>query len=226
MTTPRTPAPLRVLGIDPGTRHLGWGVLDQHGTRVEHVAHGVIDTDTDRGLASRLVEIDDALERIIAEYRPNVGAVEATFFAKDAQAASKLGHARGVVLLRLARAGVAIDEMPPARVKRAVVGAGLASKEQVAKVITTVLGLDSPPRADAADALANAFAHLTMAKYAAAVEDALARSSSVKLPEPYRAARAARSKVGKASSVGAAKRSPKSGPSLDELLRLGGRIKR
>jgi crossover junction endodeoxyribonuclease RuvC len=110
---------LRVLGIDPGTRHLGWGVLEQEGTRITHIAHGVIDTDTDRELAHRLIEIDDALAVVIEEHRPTTSAVEALFFAKDPQAAAKLGHARGVVLLRLARAGLPIHELAPSRVKRA-----------------------------------------------------------------------------------------------------------
>jgi crossover junction endodeoxyribonuclease RuvC len=166
---------LKVLGIDPGTRHLGWGVLEQDGTRVVHVAHGVIDTDTTAPLASRLVEIDDALAHVLEVHRPDVAAVEALFFAKDAQAAAKLGHARGVVLLRLARARVPVAEMPPARVKRAVVGGGLATKDQVARVITTILRLPAAPRADAADALANAFAHLTMSRFTEALEAAGAR---------------------------------------------------
>lgn len=160
---------MRVLGIDPGTRHLGWGVLDQEGTKITHVAHGVIDTDTSGTLAPRLVEIDDALTEILALHRPEAAVVEALFFAKDAQAASKLGHARGVVLLRLARASLPIHEIAPTRVKRAVVGKGFASKEQVALVMTQILRLAAPPRADAADALANAFAHLTMAPFAAAM---------------------------------------------------------
>jgi crossover junction endodeoxyribonuclease RuvC len=163
---------MRVLGIDPGTRHLGWGVLDQVGTRITHVAHGVIDTDTTQTLAPRLVEIDDALVEVLALYKPEAAVVEGLFFAKDAQAASKLGHARGVVLLRLARASLPIFEIAPTRVKRAVVGRGFASKEQVAMVMTSILRLDSPPRADAADALANAFAHLAMSPFTAAMEAA------------------------------------------------------
>ena len=97
---------MRVIGIDPGTRHLGWGVLDSVGTRILHQAHGVIDVDEKLSLAERLVVIDTALEEVIAQHAPEVGAVEGLFFAKDAQSAAKLGHARGVVLLRLARAGL------------------------------------------------------------------------------------------------------------------------
>jgi crossover junction endodeoxyribonuclease RuvC len=177
---------MRVLGIDPGTRHLGWGVLEQRGTRISHVAHGVVDTDTDRELWHRLVEIDDAIAEILREHTPDAAAVESIFHAKDAQAASKLGHARGVVLLRLARAGVAVHEYAPSRVKRAVAGAGHATKEQVARVMTTLLGLAEAPRLDASDALANAFAHLSMAPY----REAMARVGAALPPSP-RASRAA-----------------------------------
>jgi crossover junction endodeoxyribonuclease RuvC len=160
---------MRVLGIDPGTRHLGWGVVEREGTRLVHVAHGVIDTDTEQGLASRLVEIDDALEAVIREFRPEIGAVESLFFSKDPQSAAKLGHARGVVLLRLTRAGMALHEYSPALVKRTVVGRGAADKKQVAMVVTAMLRLTAPPRADAADALAIAVTHLQAAGFHAAV---------------------------------------------------------
>jgi crossover junction endodeoxyribonuclease RuvC len=163
---------MRVIGIDPGTRHLGWGVLSRVGTRIEHVAHGVIDVDDGSPLADRLVRIDDALAEVVAAHRPDVGAVEGLFFAKDAQSAAKLGHARGVVLLRLAREKVQIREYAPALVKRTVAGKGAADKKQVAMVVTAVLRLPAPPRADAADALAIALTHLSVASY----EAALARS--------------------------------------------------
>ena len=160
---------MKVLGIDPGTRHLGWGVLTRSGTRIEHVAHGVIDTVEDSPLADRLVLIDSALEAVIAEHQPAVGAVESLFFAKNAQSAAKLGHARGVILLRLARAGISIREYPPALVKRTVVGRGAAEKMQVAMVVTAMLRLAKPPRADAADALAIALTHLSVASFEAAM---------------------------------------------------------
>jgi crossover junction endodeoxyribonuclease RuvC len=160
---------MRVLGIDPGTRHLGWGVLDSVGTRITHVAHGVIDVDETGTLAERLVEIDTALEVVIALHRPEVGAVEGLFFAKDAQSAAKLGHARGVVLLRLARASLPIREYAPALVKRTVVGRGAADKKQVAMVVTSILRLAAPPRSDAADALAIALTHLNVARFDAAL---------------------------------------------------------
>jgi crossover junction endodeoxyribonuclease RuvC len=160
---------MRVVGIDPGTRHLGWGILESVGTRVVHVGHGVVDVDESAPLAERLVEIDAGLEEVIARHRPEVGAVEGLFFAKDAQSAAKLGHARGVVLLRLAHAGLAIHEYPPALVKRTVVGKGAADKRQVAMVVTSILRLPAPPRADAADALAIALTHLNVARFDAAL---------------------------------------------------------
>jgi crossover junction endodeoxyribonuclease RuvC len=160
---------MRVVGIDPGTRHLGWGVIESAGTRIAHVAHGVIDVDDGRTLAERLVAIDAALEAVLAEHGPGVGAVEGLFFAKDAQSAAKLGHARGVVLLRLARAEIPIHEYPPALVKRTVVGKGAADKRQVAMVMTSILRLVAPPRADAADALAIALTHLHVARFDAAL---------------------------------------------------------
>jgi crossover junction endodeoxyribonuclease RuvC len=160
---------MRVLGIDPGTRHLGWAVLDSVGTKITHVAHGVIDVDESGTLAERLIEIDTALEAMIAVHHPEVGAVEGLFFHKDAQSAAKLGHARGVVLLRLARTHMPIHEYAPALVKRTVVGKGAADKKQVAMVVTSILRLEKVPRSDAADALAIALTHINVARFDAAL---------------------------------------------------------
>jgi crossover junction endodeoxyribonuclease RuvC len=160
---------IRVIGIDPGTRHLGWGVLEKEGTRIRAVAHGVIDVDLSGSFSGRLVDIDDTLAGILEKHAPRVAAVESLFFAKDAQSAAKLGHARGVVLLRLARAGVEAHEYAPALVKRTVAGRGAADKKQVAMVVAAVLGLAAPPRSDAADALAIALTHLNVASFEAAL---------------------------------------------------------
>ncbi len=149
-----------VLGIDPGTRHLGWGIVERRGTRLFHRAHGVIDTDQSEPLARRLVTIERCLLEIVSAQTPAVASVEALFFAKDAQAAAKLGHARGVVLLVCARAGLDVHEYAPALVKRAVAGSGRADKAQVAQMIRVVLGLPTAPPSDAADALALAVTHL------------------------------------------------------------------
>jgi len=152
-----------VLGIDPGTRFLGWGMVRRDGSRLVHVAHGVITPTSSDLLAQRLVAIADQLGAIIHEFRPDAAAVETLFFHKDAQAASKLGHARGVVLLALCQAAVAIAEYSPALVKRTVVGRGAADKRQVALIVKAALGLEQLPRADATDALALALTHLRVA---------------------------------------------------------------
>ena len=160
---------MRVIGVDPGTRLLGWGVVERVGTRQWHVAHGVIQPSLDGTFADRLVCIDDELAQVIAEQQPDTGAVESIFFSKDAQSAAKLGHARGVVLLRLRRAGLEVHEYAPAQIKRSVVGHGRADKQQVARVVAAALGLEAPPRSDAADALAVALTCLSGLDFALAM---------------------------------------------------------
>ena len=149
-----------VLGLDPGTRHFGWGVVRKNGTRLVHVAHGVLDVEKLGDLGPRLVAIEAALTAIIAEHQPEHASIETLFFAKDAQAAAKLGHARGVALMVCARAGLAQFEYAPTRVKLSVTGTGRAEKSQVAQMIRIVLGLTEMPRPDAADALAIAVTHV------------------------------------------------------------------
>lgn len=152
-----------VIGIDPGTRYLGWGLVHRVGTRLKHVAHGVIAPGAADPLPQRLLTIDTELSKILELYRPSAAAVETLFFHKDAQAASKLGHARGVVMLALCRASVTIAEYSPALVKRTVGGSGAADKRQVALIVKAALGLDELPRSDATDALALAMTHLRVA---------------------------------------------------------------
>lgn len=147
------------LGIDPGTRHLGWGIVRCEANQLRHVAHGVIDASPTLSLARRLALLDAELQAIIAHYKPMVGSVETLFFHKDAQAAAKLGHARGVVLLGLARANIDVAEYAPAHVKRVITGKGNADKRQMAMMIRALLALDDEPRSDAADALALAVTH-------------------------------------------------------------------
>jgi crossover junction endodeoxyribonuclease RuvC len=132
--------------------------------------------DPDTTLAERLAVIDIELSSVIRRFGPDMGSVESLFFHKDAQAAAKLGHARGVVLLCLARAGVAVAEYAPARVKRTVAGKGNADKRQVAQIVRVLLGLDGAPELDASDALALAITHLRAAPLALAVENARSRS--------------------------------------------------
>jgi crossover junction endodeoxyribonuclease RuvC len=150
------------IGIDPGTRRLGWGVVSRTGNRLIHVAHGVIALDGSESIADRLVELEGQLTRVIRAHRPNVSSVESLFFNKDAQAAAKLGHARGVVLLCLAREGIPIAEYAPAKIKRTIAGTGQADKRQVALMVRAALSLEALPPADAADALAIAMTHLRL----------------------------------------------------------------
>src|SRR5262245_38786171 len=159
-----------ILGVDPGTRRLGWGVVTREGSRLRHRGHGVVVLDPDASLAERLAVIETELSDVIRRFGPDTGSVESLFFHKDAQAAAKLGHARGVVLLCLARAGVAVAEYPPARVKRTVAGNGAADKRQVAQIVRLMLGLDSIPELDASDALALAITHLRAAPLTLAIE--------------------------------------------------------
>lgn len=164
---------MRIVGIDPGTRHMGWGVVWVQGSRLFCEGCGVLHTDTKEPLASRLVQIDQGLRELLEHYKPEVGAVEALFYAKDAQAASKLGHARGVVLLNLSLAGLEVFEYEPARVKRTVTGRGRADKKQVAMMVKALLRLDKLPSVDATDALAVAITHARYARF----DKALRRST-------------------------------------------------
>jgi crossover junction endodeoxyribonuclease RuvC len=149
-----------VLGLDPGTRNFGWGIVRKNGTRLSHVAHGIISVDEDAPLAERLVAIEKSLVAIVETHAPNEASIESLFFAKDAQAAAKLGHARGVALLVCARSLLPSFEYAPARVKRTISGSGKAEKAQVAQMVRVILGLSEVPKADAADALAIALTHL------------------------------------------------------------------
>jgi len=151
---------MRVLGIDPGSRRTGWGVVELEGTRLRHVAAGTITVPDKLALAERLRRIHQELERVIAAHAPEAVAVEEIFFAKYANAALKLGHARGVALLVAAQSEVAVHEYPPAIVKRTVVGRGAADKVQVGRLVSALLGLKEPPEEDAADALAVAITHI------------------------------------------------------------------
>ena len=151
---------MRVLGIDPGSRRTGWGVVQLEGTRLHHVGAGTIAVSEKLPLPKRLHIIHQELQRVISEHQPDVVAVEEIFFAKYASAALKLGHARGVALLAAAESELEIHEYPPAIVKRTVVGRGAADKVQVVRLVVALLGLSAPPEEDAADALAVAITHI------------------------------------------------------------------
>lgn len=172
MTTSAVPSgTMRVLGIDPGTRLMGWGVVERSGTRITHVAHGVIRAGEQLPLAERLVIIERELDAIVAAHSVHSASIESLFFHKDAQAAAKLGHARGVALLVCARAGLEVFEYPPARVKRSIAGNGRAEKAQVAQMVRAILRLPEVPQADAADALAISLTHLQRAPFLRQLQD-------------------------------------------------------
>lgn len=151
---------MRVLGIDPGSRRTGWGVVQLEGTRIRHIGAGTIAVPEKMPLPKRLRIIHEELQRLIAVHRPEVVAVEEIFFAKYANAALKLGHARGVALLVAAESDLEVHEYPPAIVKRTVVGRGAADKIQLGRLVTTLLALEAAPEEDAADALAVAITHI------------------------------------------------------------------
>jgi crossover junction endodeoxyribonuclease RuvC len=150
---------MRLLGLDPGLRHTGWGVIEAAGNRLRHVADGAVHSSDARPLAERLVELHDGLARIIAEFRPDEAAVEETFVNKNPTSTLKLGLARGVALLVPALAGLPVHEYPANLVKKSVVGAGHAAKEQVQMMVRRLLPGAMIASPDAADALAVAICH-------------------------------------------------------------------
>ena len=150
---------IRILGLDPGLAQMGWGVIDVSGSRLSHVAHGVIATKTPAGLGVRLMTLHRELTLIIQSHAPAAIAVEQAFVARDPQAALKLGQARAVALLAAAQAGLEIAEYAPNHIKKCVVGAGHAGKEQVQFMVKRLLPACGVTQADAADALAAAITH-------------------------------------------------------------------
>ena len=149
----------RLMGIDPGLRFTGWGVIDVHGNRLRHVADGVIATDNTDSVPHRLKSLHDALTLLFREHRPDEAAVEETYVNRNGAATLKLGYARGVALLAPALAGIKVSEYGAMEVKRAVVGTGGASKDQVGMMVRRLLPGADLRRADAADALAVAICH-------------------------------------------------------------------
>ncbi len=150
----------RLLGLDPGLQRTGWGLIDADGNRLRFVAAGAVTTEPGADLAPRLDALYRGLQRVIAEHRPAAAAVEETVVNVNAASSLKLGHARGVVLLAAAHAGLPVSEYAAKTVKRAVAGTGNAHKRQVTVMVRTLLpGCDEDVAADAADALAVAVCH-------------------------------------------------------------------
>ncbi len=159
MTTRTNAAPLRVLGIDPGSVRTGWGVVERSGSKIVGIAAGVIEAGEKDELHERLPVIYDGLKAVIVEHAPHTVAVEDIFYARNVQSALKLGHARGVALLAAGHHGLNVSAYPPAVVKRSIAGSGRAEKEQVAQIVGAILGWKSLPAIDATDALAIAITH-------------------------------------------------------------------
>ncbi|MFZ3360687.1 MAG: crossover junction endodeoxyribonuclease RuvC [Xanthobacteraceae bacterium] len=150
---------IRILGIDPGLRRTGWGVVEIAGNRLGYLGCGSVTTNDRDPLATRLLAIHDGLMRILDEFRPHEAAVEITFVSKDAKATLKLGQARGIAMVAPARAGVPVAEYAPNLVKKSIVGAGHGDKAQVRMMIGVLLPKADPGSDDAADALAIAVTH-------------------------------------------------------------------
>lgn len=150
---------VRVLGLDPGLRRTGWGVLDWTGTRLAFVACGTITSDETQGLAARLVTLYEGIVDVLRRYEPAVAAVEQTFVNKDPVATLKLGQARAMALFAPAQHGLPVHEYAPNLVKKSVVGTGHAAKDQVAAMVQILLPKADLAGQDSADALAVAICH-------------------------------------------------------------------
>lgn len=151
--------PIRILGIDPGLRRTGWGLIESDGNRLIHVACGSVETSERATLGSRLVAIHDGLNAVIAQFAPHEAAVENTFVNGNGASTLKLGQARGIAMLVPARAGLTVAEYAPNLVKKSIVGSGHAEKMQIRVMIGVLLPKADPQSQDAADALAIAICH-------------------------------------------------------------------
>lgn len=166
---------MRVLGIDPGLRNLGWGVIDAQGSRLRHVANGVCHSAGD-DLAARLLSLYTQLTAVVQQHAPDCAAVEQTFVNKDGAGTLKLGQARGIAMLVPAQAGLPVGEYAPNRVKKTVVGVGHADKGQIAHMVKVQLPGVEINGPDAADALAIAICHAHHGGAAGGLAAALARA--------------------------------------------------
>ena len=152
-------SPVRILGIDPGLRRTGWGVIEVEGNRLAYIGCGSVEPPEDLPLSRRLLAIHEGLAAVLGDFRPVEAAVEQTFVNKDGVATLKLGQARGVAMLAPAMFGISVSEYAPNQVKKTVVGAGHADKNQIMVMLRVLLPKAEPKSADAADALAIAITH-------------------------------------------------------------------
>jgi crossover junction endodeoxyribonuclease RuvC len=154
-----TASPIRIIGIDPGLRNTGWGVIEAQGSRLSFVACGRVRSDAGASVSERLRQLHEGLSRVIVEHGPKEAAVEETFVNRDPQSALKLGQARGVALAVPALAGIEVEEYAANLVKKTIVGNGHADKRQIALMVRVLLPTSAVNSADAADALAVAICH-------------------------------------------------------------------
>ena len=150
---------LRILGIDPGSRKTGYGLIEHSGNHTRYLASGCIKLKVKESLAERLHQLSTELDKLIEEFQPDCGAVEKIFFAKNAQSALTLGHARGVILLKFSERQLVVHEYQTLKVKQTVVGVGRADKNQVQHMVKILLNLQNKLQEDEADALAVAITH-------------------------------------------------------------------
>jgi len=170
---------MRVLGIDPGLRRTGWGIVDVNASKISHVANGVCGS-VGADLATRLNSLFEQLTDVVAQWQPDTAAVEHTFVNKDAAGTLKLGQARAIALLVPARYGLAVAEYAPNAVKKVVVGVGHADKAQVEHMVKMQLPNANPAGADAADALAIALCHAHHARFADKLGAAITAATAVR----------------------------------------------
>lgn len=160
---------IRIIGIDPGLRRTGWGVIESDGVRLTYVASGLVTSASDEILAHRLRELYEGLTAVLATYRPAEAAVEETFVNENAKATLKLGQARGMALLAPAMRGLQVAEYPPNLIKKTVVGSGHAEKKQIQVMVGFLLPKAKFESADEADALAIAICHANHRRSLAAI---------------------------------------------------------
>jgi crossover junction endodeoxyribonuclease RuvC len=168
-------AAIRIIGVDPGLRNMGWGIVEVLGSRLAYVASGSVHSNPQMPLATRLRELHEGLAGVISEYAPMEAAVEETFVNRDPQSALKLGQARGIALVVPALAGLPVAGYAANLIKKTVTGTGHAEKAQIAMMVKTLLPGSGAQAADAADALAVAITHARVRLWARNLESAAGR---------------------------------------------------
>ena len=169
---------MRIIGLDPGLRHTGWGIIEASGNRLRHVANGLVRSEPDGALSDRLRQLFEGVNAVLDDYAPEEAAVEETFVNKNPTSTLKLGQARGIALLAPALAGLAVAEYAPNLIKKSIVGTGHAQKRQIEMMVQTLLPGVAIAAADAADALAVAICHAHHRQSAARIETAVAATGA------------------------------------------------